>query len=51
MLGTLTSVWTLLIQYELQTANGMLIMEVRAFLAESASMRCISRIQLYNNVR
>jgi hypothetical protein len=50
MLGTDISM-DVLIQYELQTGNGMLIMEVRAFLAESASMTCISRIQFYNNVR
>jgi hypothetical protein len=38
------------IQYGLQTANRLLIMEVRAFLAKSTSMSCISRIQFHNDV-
>ncbi len=44
MFGTHISMYVL-IQYGLQTANGLLITEVRAFLAKSASMTCISHIQ------
>jgi len=49
MFGTDMSM-VVLIQDGLQAANRLLIMEVRAFLAESASMTCISRIQFYNDV-
>ena len=49
MLGTGISM-DVLTQYGLQTANRLLIMAVRAFLAKSASMSCISRIHFYNDV-
>jgi len=49
MFGTDISM-DVLIQYGLQTANGLLIMEARVFLAKSASMACISRIQFCNDV-
>ncbi len=49
MFGTHISMYVL-IQYGLQTANGLLITEVRAFLAKSASMTCISHIQFCNDV-
>ncbi len=50
MFGTAISM-DLLIQYGLQAASGLLIFGIGAFLAKSAGMTYISRIQFCNEVR